>query len=98
MPFEGTRNPWQYSYPAVALEYASKEQTCLYRGMQAQAAFHLTQLGCDSEKAEALRTHRYSSAMKELRVSIREGSKDYSSFLAAIITLMIVEASLNPRN
>jgi hypothetical protein len=91
MPFEDARNPWKYMYPAVALEYNSKEQKCLYRGMQAQAAFHLAQLRCDSDKMQALGTNRYVFAMEQLRESIAEESKDYSTFLAAAITLMMVE-------
>lgn len=95
MPFEDAQNPWKCSYPAVALEYESKEQICLYRGMQAQAAFNLAQLRCDSDNMQVLGTNRYASAMEQLRGSIAEDSRDYSTFLAATITLMMVEVNVN---
>jgi hypothetical protein len=94
MPFEDASDLWKYSYPAVALEYDSKEQVCLYRGMQAQAAFNIAQLRCDSENMQVLGTNRYASAMEQLRGSIAKDSRDYSTFLAATITLMMVEVNV----
>lgn len=91
MPYEDSRNPWQSSYPAVALYHMSKHQRSLCMALLAQAAFNLAHLGCQHQRMLELAIKYYASAMEELRFSLMEQQKDYGTFIACIMTLMFVE-------
>jgi hypothetical protein len=93
MPYDDQRNPWRSSYPALALHSNSHAQKALFHAMIAQSALNLANLGCSRDNLIFQAARYYALAINELRTCMRESPGEYASFIAAISTLMFVEAS-----
>ena len=97
MPFEHERNPWQTSIPQVVLkagvpQLKSAEQRSLYNAVLALAATHLSQKDvANKEEMHGKARMHYGIATNELVKSIGTGDRDYGTFLAAVMTMMMVE-------
>ena len=99
MPFNHEDNLWQTSIPQAVLrsgdlELRSAEQRSLYNGVLALAATHLAKKGvANKEEMEDKANKHYGIATSELVTSIGTGNRDYGTFLAAVLTMMMVEVS-----
>jgi hypothetical protein len=91
MPYEDLRNPWKSSYPAVALYYMSQNHHSLYKALLAQAAYNLAYLDCGKERMLNLAANYYTSAISDLRQGLLDQQKDYGTFVASVMTLVMVE-------
>lgn len=97
MPFEHESNPWQTSIPQAVLkpgtpQLESAEQTSLYNAVLALAATHLIQKDvANKEEMQNKASMHYGIATNELVKSIGTGGRDYGTFLAAVMTMMMVE-------
>ena len=97
MPFEHEHNPWRTSIPKAAFksdtpELESSEQKSLYNAVLALAATHLIQIGATSQQdlQDKANTH-YGIATNELAKSIASTSRHFGTFLAAVMTMMMIE-------
>ncbi|KAL9062936.1 MAG: hypothetical protein Q9157_008527 [Trypethelium eluteriae] len=97
MPFEHERNPWQKTIPQVVFRPSttnvqSAEHKSLYNAVLALAATHLIQKGVpNKEEMQAKASTHYGIATNELVKSIQTGNRDYGTFLAAVVTMMMIE-------
>lgn len=94
IPIRDERNPWETVYPLLATRCThSIGARALYHGLLAQSAHHLANLkGVErgtQERATAVR--QYGMALRLLRQSLSLPSEDYSTVLAAIITILLTE-------
>lgn len=92
-PIDDWRNPWKSTYPSIAVQGPNASSTnALYHAILAQSAYHLSNLKGPGGEPESLSAMRYSSlAIRELKESLRTPTEDYSSVLAALLTLMLAE-------
>jgi hypothetical protein len=96
MPIDDADNPWKSTYPSIAVQDASSHSTrALYHAMLAQSAFLLaSSKGPErgvKDNASALR--HYGIALRELRDSLATPTEEYSSVLAALLTLILAETA-----
>ncbi|KAI1610221.1 fungal-specific transcription factor domain-containing protein [Exophiala viscosa] len=94
IPIEDGENPWKSTYPSLALQERSSCSTrSLYNAILAQSAFHLASVkgaergACDNARA----VRHYGTALRELRNSLATPTEEYSSVLAALMTVIFVE-------
>jgi hypothetical protein len=94
IPIDDGRNPWKSTYPSIAVQdVSSSSSRSLYHAILAQSAFNLANLKGRHRGANE-RSHgmRYCGlALRELRESLATPTEDYSSVLAALLTVTIVE-------
>lgn len=94
LPVDVGRNPWKSTYPSLALQNLGSDSTrSLYHAILAQSSYHLSNLKGPSrgirERTNAMRY--FGMALRELRESLATPSEDYSSGLAALLTITLVE-------
>lgn len=94
MPIDDGRNPWRSTYPSIAVRGVKTSSTnALYHAILAQSAYSIANLKGpgrgNREKASAMRY--YGKAIQELRQSLDLPTQDYSSVLAALLTIMLAE-------
>ncbi|RDW56511.1 hypothetical protein BP5796_13152 [Coleophoma crateriformis] len=93
-PIDDGHNPWKSTYPSIAVRDLSSSSTrALYHAILAQSAYFLANVkGPVRGKGENLSAMRYfGMAIRELRESLMEPSKDYISVLAALLTIILGE-------
>ena len=73
----------------------SQNQRTLYKGLLAKAASTLANLDCGQKRMFNLAASYYTSAMGDVRKSLKEQERDYGSFIASIMTLMMAEVCLS---
>ena len=97
MPFEYSKNPWKFHYPAVALNSSCGDQRALYHGMISHAAFHLAQLGVNEcETLSIIGSKSYATSIRELRPNLGTEPTEYAITIASIFSLMFAEVSVTP--
>ncbi|KIX94025.1 uncharacterized protein Z520_10362 [Fonsecaea multimorphosa CBS 102226] len=94
IPVDDDHNPWKTVYPSLALQITrSTEAQALYHALLAQSAYHLANLKGpergSQEKASAVR--HCGIALHQLRKSLVAPSKDYTTVLAALYTVILAE-------
>lgn len=94
IPIDDASNPWKSTYPSIAVQDVSSCSTrSLYHAILAQSALHLAnskgpERGVE-DNASALR--HYGIALRELRDSLAAPTEEYSSVLAALLTIILIE-------
>jgi len=95
-------NPWDTIFPASALkelpDYATPEQAALYYAVLAHAATHIVQLsgpGVAEHHMSVIATQYHTLAIENLQYSIDREQREYGPFVAAILTLMLVEVKIS---
>lgn len=85
-------NPWRSVYPLMAAQNTTSGRS-LYHAMLAQSAHHLGKLKGDEngQQDEVKAMHCFGMALRELQQALEEPTQDYSSVLAAILTIMSTE-------
>jgi hypothetical protein len=94
LPVDVGCNPWKSTYPSLALEALGSDSTrALYHAILSQSSYHLSNLKGPMRGArERTNAMRYfGMALRELRESLAPPNKDYSSGLAALLTVTLVE-------
>ncbi|EHY53967.1 arginine metabolism regulation protein II [Exophiala dermatitidis] len=94
IPVDDDENPWKTTYPSLAVQTTrTSGAQALYHALLAQSAYHLANLkGAQhgaQERASAIR--HYGIALHQLRQSLVEPSKDYTTVLAALYTIILAE-------
>lgn len=92
MPIDSGDNPWKTTYPSIAMSNtSSKSARCLYHAILAQSALHMANLkgGKHGEFENAMATRYHGMALCELRQSLFSPTENYSSVLAALLTVTI---------
>lgn len=93
VPVDGANNPWKSTYLAIGSQQATSAARAVYSATLAQAALHLIHLKGPRrgayEKAQAVKY--IGMAIKELRNSLSSPTDDYTSVLAALLTLISVQ-------
>ncbi|EPE25363.1 Zn2/Cys6 DNA-binding protein [Glarea lozoyensis ATCC 20868] len=98
MPIDDGRNPWRSTYPSIAVLGAQTSSTeALYYAILAQSAYSISNLkGPKRGKNEKAIAMRFSGkAIQELRRSLESPEKEYSSVLAALLSIMLAEHVFN---
>lgn len=98
---DGPANPWKTTYPAMALEQAASARRGsplgLYHALLAQAAFNLANLhptGSEISRQNQRRAlEHYVKALQQTQASLDSPDTDYSSCVATLLTLIMVEVS-----
>jgi len=90
VPVDSNGNPWKSTYLAIGSQKTSSAARALYAATLAQAALHLAHLrgpaGGSRERTHAL---RYTGlAIGELRSSLSLQTDDYTTVMAALVTLI----------
>lgn len=85
-------NPWRSAYPLMAAQNTTSSRS-LYYAMLAQSAHHLGKLkGVEhGQQDEIIAMNCFGMALRELRQTLKEPTQDYSSVLAAILTITSTE-------
>ncbi|KAM0482016.1 hypothetical protein ACHAPX_003350 [Trichoderma viride] len=85
-------NPWRSVYPLMAAQNTTSGRS-LYHAMLAQSAHHLGKLKGEEngQKDEVKATYCFGMALRELQQALEEPTQDYSSVLAAILTITSTE-------
>jgi hypothetical protein len=94
IPVDDGRNPWKSTYPSMALQDMSMSSSrSLYHAILAQAALNIANLkGSDRGAEEKLQGLRYfGMALRELQHSLESPKQDYSTLLAALLTITFVQ-------
>ncbi|PNP45439.1 hypothetical protein TGAMA5MH_02662 [Trichoderma gamsii] len=85
-------NPWRSVYPLMAAQNTTSGRS-LYHAMLAQSAHHLGKLKGEEngqqDKVKAI--YCFGMALRELQQALEEPTQDYSSVLAAILTITSTE-------
>ncbi|KAK5050921.1 hypothetical protein LTR84_003480 [Exophiala bonariae] len=93
VPVDAAGNPWKSTYLAIGSRKATAGARALYFATLAQGALHLAHLkgtrNCAGEKAHAVKY--IGVAIKELRNSLSSQTDDYTSVLAAVLSLIAVQ-------
>jgi hypothetical protein len=98
MPIDDGRNPWRSTYPSIAVLGAQTSSTeALYYAILAQSAYSISNLkGPERGTNEKAIAMQYSGkAIQELRRSLESPIKEYSSILAALLSIMLAEHVFN---
>lgn len=94
VPVDDDSNPWKTIYPSLAMQTTrSQGSEALYHALLAQSASQLanlrgTELGAEA-RASAIR--HYGIALQQLRRSLVAQSKDYTTVLAALYSVILAE-------
>ncbi|KEF52034.1 uncharacterized protein A1O9_12024 [Exophiala aquamarina CBS 119918] len=93
VPVDSTSNPWKSTYLAIGSQKTTSAARALYSATLAQAALHLAHLkGPVRGKYEtALAVQYIGLAIGELRQSLYLQTDDYTSVMAALVTLISVQ-------
>jgi hypothetical protein len=94
LPVDVGCNPWKSTYPSLALRaLGSDSNRALYHAILSQSSYHLSNLkGATRGARERTNAMRYfGMALRELRESLAPPNEDYSSGLAALLTVTLVE-------
>ncbi|KAL7898785.1 fungal-specific transcription factor domain-containing protein [Trichoderma sp. SZMC 28014] len=85
-------NPWRSVYPLMAAQNTPSGRS-LYHAMLAQSAHHLAKLKGEElgQKDEVKAIYCFGMALHELQQALEEPTQDYSSMLAAIMTITSTE-------
>lgn len=93
VPVDSNGNPWKSTYLAIGSQKTTSASRALYSALLAQAALHLAHL-----KGTALGSHEEAHALRyiglaisELRNSLYMQTDDYTSVMAALLTLISVQ-------
>jgi len=103
IPSHAAFNPWRTLFAGGAFSgnssspgRATLEEQALQAAINAHAATHLSQKGSpDRDTLEVKAAKFYMTATRKLQQSIESAQRDHGTFLAAILTLMMVEVSLS---
>ncbi|KAK5065088.1 hypothetical protein LTR84_000924 [Exophiala bonariae] len=94
VPVDDDCNPWKTVYPSLAMQTTrSSDAEALYHALLAQSAFQLANLK-GSERGAQVRgsaLRHYGIALSKLRQSLIDPSKDYTTVLAALYTVILAE-------
>ncbi|KAI9689887.1 MAG: hypothetical protein M1822_009769 [Bathelium mastoideum] len=97
MPFGHEHNPWHTCIPEAAFGIStpaldSPEQKSLHHAILALAATHVIQKGTVSQQdVHHQESMHYGIATSELAQSIATSNRDYGTFMAAVMTMMMIE-------
>jgi hypothetical protein len=85
-------NPWRSVYPLMAAQNTTSSRA-LYYAMLAQSAHHIGKLkGADRGQQDGIKAmYCFGIALRELQKTLGEPTQDYSSVLAAILTITSTE-------
>lgn len=85
-------NPWRSIYPLMAAQNTPSGRS-LYHAMLAQSAHHLAKLKGEEfgQQDEVKAIYCFGMALHELQQALEEPTQDYSSVLAAILTITSTE-------
>ncbi|OAL24915.1 hypothetical protein AYO20_10620 [Fonsecaea nubica] len=92
-PINDDYSPWKSTYPCLAVHDVTSNSTrSLFHGILAQSAFHLSNLnGPNPASYRRLATQHFGIALRHLRCSLGRPTEDFSSTLAAMLTVTLAE-------
>jgi hypothetical protein len=90
-PIDDEHNPWNSTYPRLATQWQTSPAACsLLHAILAQSAFQRANLGqASSSKYLRVGTRNYVLALRHLRHSLNSPTEDFSTNLAAMLTVTI---------
>jgi hypothetical protein len=90
-PIDDESNPWNSTYPRLAIQLdASSATRSLFHAILAQSAFHRANLSqASAPKFLRVGTNNYVLALRHLRLSLNGLSKNFTTTLAAMLTVTI---------
>lgn len=94
VPVDDDCNPWKTVYPSLAMQKTrSNDAEALYHALLAQSASQLANLRGPERGAQirARGIRHYGIALCKLRQSLADASKDYTTVLAALYTVILAE-------
>jgi hypothetical protein len=92
-PINDDHNPWKSTYPCLAVHDVNSTSTkSLFHGILAQSAFHLSNLGVPNPAIyRRSATQHFGIALRHLRRSLASPTENFSSTLAAMLTVTLAE-------
>ncbi|KIW57941.1 hypothetical protein PV05_02497 [Exophiala xenobiotica] len=92
-PINDDYNPWKSTYPCLAVHDETSTSTrSLFHGILAQSAFHLSNLGVPNPASyRRSATQHFGIALRHLRRSLASPTENFSSTLAAMLTVTLAE-------
>ncbi|KPI38154.1 uncharacterized protein AB675_1039 [Cyphellophora attinorum] len=90
-PIDDEHNPWNSTYPRLAIQWQTSPAACsLLHAILAQSAFQRANLSqASSSKYLRVGTRNYVLALRHLRHSLDSPTEDFSTNLAAMLTVTI---------
>ncbi|EXJ66730.1 uncharacterized protein A1O5_09925 [Cladophialophora psammophila CBS 110553] len=92
-PINDDYNPWKSTYPCLAVhDMTSASTRSLFHGILAQSAFHLSNLDVPNPAGyDRSATQHFGIALRHLRRSLASPTENFSSTLAAMLTVTLAE-------